>query len=238
MSIVSRIDHTNLKPESDTGAIDALCAEATRHGFAAVCVNGRFVSRVAKHLGESDVKPCAVVGFPLGAGKATVEAIEATSACKDGAQEIDFVAPLPFLLSRSLDEARGHFMEIVKSARAVRASVIVKVIIESALLMRDVSADEAEARIALACQAARESGCDFVKSSTGFHPAGGASLAAVELMRKHAGPLSVKAAGGIRSYADAQAMVDAGADRIGCSAGVAIAEAERGAAAIGDGKSA
>jgi deoxyribose-phosphate aldolase len=166
-----------------------------------------------------------VVGFPLGAGKPTVQAIEATSCCKDGAEEIDFVAHLPLLLDRDVEGAKAQFMEIVKAARAVRKSVIVKVIIESALLMQDVSADEAEARIAAACQAAKESGCDFVKTSTGFHAAGGASTEAVSLMRRHGDGLSVKASGGIKTYEDVRAMLDAGADRLGCSAGVKILEA-------------
>jgi deoxyribose-phosphate aldolase len=225
MSLADRIDHTNLKPEADAAAITGLCDQAKAHHFATVCVNGRFIASVADQLADAPVKPCATVGFPLGAGKPTVQAIEATSACKDGAEEIDFVAHLPLLMQRDLDAARSHFIEIVKNARAVRKSVIIKVIIESALLMQDVSADEAEARIATACQAARESGCDFVKTSTGFHPAGGATVEAVRLMRHHAPALHVKAAGGIRTYDDAKAMLDAGADRIGCSASVAIIEA-------------
>jgi deoxyribose-phosphate aldolase len=129
------------------------------------------------------------------------------------------------LLQRDIEGAKAQFLEIVKGARAVRKSVIVKVIIESALLMQDVSADEAEARIAGACQAAKESGCDFVKTSSGFHAAGGATSEAVRLMRRHAGGLSVKAAGGIKTYEDASAMLEAGAERIGCSAGVSIVEA-------------
>ena len=225
MSFAPYIDHTNLKPETHADTIDQLCEEAKTHGFASVCVNGRFVERVAGQLEDSPVKACAAVGFPLGAGKTTIQAIEATAACKDGAEEVDFVAHLPFLLDRDLDAARGQFLEVVKSARAVRRSVVVKVIFETALLMKDVSADEADARIAVACQAARESGCDFVKTSTGFHPAGGATAEAVRRLRAHAGPLQVKAAGGIRTAADAQAMIDAGADRIGCSAGVAIVSA-------------
>jgi len=210
MELARRIDHTNLKPETSADEIDQLCVEARRHGFASVCVNGRFVERASNAVADTDVKPCAVVGFPLGAGKPTVQAIEATSCCKDGALEVDFVAHLPPLLERDVEAAKAQFMEIVKSARAVRKSVIVKVIIESALLMRDVSAEEAEARIAAACQAARESGCDFVKTSTGFHPAGGATVEAVQLMQKHAEGIAVKASGAIKTYEDARAMLDAG----------------------------
>ena len=224
MELAPRIDHTDLKAEANLTAIDRLCDEAIEHGFAAVCVNGRFVQHVADRLSDSSVATCGVAGFPLGAGKPTVTAIEATSLCKDGATELDFVAHLPLLLDRELEAARNDFMEVVKAARAVRRSVEVKVIIESARLMQDVSPDEAEARIATACQAARESGCDYVKTSSGFHPAGGASEEAVKLMRRHADPLKVKAAGGIKTRPFAEALVEAGADRLGCSAGVSLVE--------------
>jgi deoxyribose-phosphate aldolase len=224
--IAPTIDHTNLKPETPLAAIDKLCDEARQHNFAAVCVNGRFVERVAHALTDTPVQPCAVAGFPLGAGKPTVQAIEATAACKDGAQELDFVAHLPLLAQQDVEGAKAHFMEIVKAARAVRKSVVVKVIIESAWLMQDVSADEAEARIAAACRAAKESGCDFIKTSSGFHPAGGATVEAVQMMARHADGLAVKAAGGIKTYEQARAMLEAGAHRIGCSAGVRIVQSE------------
>jgi deoxyribose-phosphate aldolase len=225
MDLASRIEHTNLKPEADAAAIQRLCEEAKAHQFAAVCVNGRFVEQAARALGDSEVGVCATVSFPLGAGKSMVKAIEATSACKDGADEIDFVAHLPALLEADLTAAKADFLEVVKAARAVRASTVVKVIIESALLTAEVSDAAAERRIATACQAAQESGCDYVKTSSSFHPAGGASVEAVALMRRHAGPLKVKAAGGVRDRAAATALVEAGADRIGCSAGVSIVEA-------------
>ncbi len=199
-------------------------AEALEYGFASVCVNGAFVSNVAKALHGSNVKTCAVAGFPLGATSTTVKAIDATTSVKSGAQEIDFVAHLPYLLRKDVVSAKREFIEIVKATRAANPQVIVKVIIESAVLMRDTDTAEAAARIAAACQAARESGCDFVKTSTGFHPAGGASVQAVELMKKHSGGLYVKASGGIRSYDDAKCMIDAGADRLGCSASVAIVQ--------------
>ena len=122
---------------------------------------------------------------------------------------------------------------MVKNVRGVRGDVVVKVIIESALLLAGVDDATAEQRIETACVAARESGCDFVKTSTGFHPAGGASVEAVKLMKKHAAPggLKVKASGGIRNRDDALRMIDAGADRLGCSAGVAIVQG--GAGAVG-----
>lgn len=224
MNPAHRIDHTLLAAETAGRDLHKVVAEALEYGFASVCVNGAFVSNVAKALHGSNVKTCAVAGFPLGATSTTVKAIDATTSVKSGAQEIDFVAHLPYLLRKDVVSAKREFIEIVKATRAANPQVIVKVIIESAVLMRDTDAAEAEARIAAACQAARESGCDFVKTSTGFHPAGGASVQAVELMKKHSGGLYVKASGGIRSYDDAKCMIDAGADRLGCSASVAIVQ--------------
>lgn len=230
MNLANRIDHTQLKAEATPADIDALIAEAREHGFASVCVNGAYIAHVAKGLAGTNVKTCGVVGFPLGAMKAMVKAIEATSACKDGATEIDFVANLPLLLAKDENATTEEFMQLTTAARSVRPEVVIKVIIESAALMQGVDAVEAEARIAAACGAARSSGCDFVKTSTGFHAAGGATVEAVRLMKKHAGPMKVKASGGIRSYDDAMRMIDAGADRLGCSAGVAIIKGTAGEA--------
>ena len=226
MNLAARIDHTLLRAEADRTQVHKLVAEATQHGFASVCVNGLFVADVAKALRGSPVKTCAVVGFPLGANKPTVKAIEATAAVKDGAQEIDVVAHLPHLLKADAASTKAELLEIVKAVRSANPRVIVKVIIESALLLQD--AQRGEARIEAACLAARESGCDFVKTSSGFHPAGGASAQAVRLMKKHSGGLYVKAAGGIRTHADAVTMIDAGADRLGCSASVSIIANENG----------
>lgn len=220
--LASRIDHTQLKAEASPADVDKLVAEAREHRFASVCVNGNFVRRVAEGLRGDSVKTCAVAGFPLGAMKPTVKAIEATAAVKDGADEVDFVAHLPTLMAKEVDFAAAEFIEVVQGVRAAKPSAVVKVIIESAALMAGVDAKEAEARIAAACEAARQSGCDFVKTSTGFHPAGGATVEAVRLMKKHAGPMKVKASGGVRNADDATRMIDAGADRLGCSAGVAI----------------
>lgn len=228
MNLASRIDHTLLKAEATRPQVHRLVTEALQHGFAAVCVGGVFVADVATALRGSPVKTCAVVGFPLGHSKPTVKAIEAATAVKDGAQEIDFVAHLPNLLKADLQAAKEEFLQVIKAARAVDPQVVVKVIIESALLLSessDAAPDRGESRIAIVCQAARESGCDFVKTSTGFHPAGGATVEAVRLMKKHSGGLYVKASGGIRTYEDAARMLEAGADRLGCSASVAIVTA-------------
>jgi deoxyribose-phosphate aldolase len=140
------------------------------------------------------------------------------------------VAFLPFLLNNDLDAARAELIEVVRACRAVRPEVVVKVIVESAVLLKGGS-EKGEQAIATACRAVRESGCDFIKTSTGFHPAGGASLEAVHLMKKYGEGLKVKASGGIRDLATAKAMIEAGADRLGLSASVAIMQ-EMGGAAV------
>lgn len=230
--IASRIDHTILKAEATRPEVHKVVAEAIQHGFASVCVNGCFVADVAKALQGSRSKCCAVAGFPLGAAKSTIKAIEATAAVKDGAGEIDVVAHLPHLINKDSAALKTELLELVKSVRSANSATVVKVIVESAYLAKDVSPAEFEARIEAACRAVRESGCDFIKTSTGFHAAGGATVEAVKLMKKHSGGISVKAAGGIRSYDDAMKMLDAGADRLGCSSGVAIVG---GVAAAGSG---
>lgn len=196
---------------------------------------------------------CAVAGFPLGCVGPTALAMEATLLAKAGAMEIDVVAWLPGLIpvasapsgdAKSEERAalvlRDDLLSMVRAVRAVRPSTVVKVILETAALRAAADAAHAdraladarfEATIASACRGARESGCDFVKTSTGFHPAGGATVDAVRLLRKHAGPMRVKASGGIRSREDALRMLDAGADRIGTSSGVAIVAGATGAAA-------
>ncbi|MEM1354226.1 MAG: deoxyribose-phosphate aldolase [Planctomycetota bacterium] len=232
MTLAAKIDHTLLKAEATLDEVDRVVDEALAHGFASVCVNGCYVKHVRERLAGSSVKTCGVAGFPLGAMKPMVKAIEATSLVKDGCDEVDFVAHLPTLLAMDAEAAKAEYAELVKAARAVLPGVVIKVIIESAALMKDTDEATAEARISTACRAARESGCDFVKTSTGFHPSGGASAQAVAWMKQHAGPLRVKASGGIRTVEDAKKMIDAGADRLGCSASVAIAT---GAAAVGDG---
>jgi deoxyribose-phosphate aldolase len=224
MKIAARIDHTLLKAEGTSDQVAKLCAEALEHGFASVCVNGAFVGHVAGllHKPGSVVKACAVAGFPLGAMTASSKAAEAAELVKLGADEIDFVAFLPDLLAQDVKAATEAFASVVKAAKGVNPRVLVKVILETSALMHEAAPALAEARVAAGCQAAIAAGCDFVKTSTGFHPTGGATVESVRLLRKHAGKLQVKASGGIRSYDDAQRMVDAGADRLGCSAGVQI----------------
>ncbi len=215
------VDHTVLKPEAGEREIRAVTAEALQYGFAAVCVNSRWIKLVrslldaaVKNGPDHPVAACGVVGFPFGAADTAVKAFEAQTCVNSGADEIDMVIWLPALLSGNLDVARKDVQEVVKAAKGISSKAIVKVILETAVLN--------ESQIAMGCQAAGEGGADFVKTSTGFHPAGGASVQAVRWLKQYSGSLRVKASGGIRDLATAQAMLAAGADRLGCSAGVAI----------------
>ena len=221
--LARRIDHTILKPEAQAPEVHKVVTEALQYGFASVCIAPAWVAKVSAMLKGSPVACCTVIGFPHGTSKPTLKAIEATAAVKDGATEIDVVAFLPFLINHDVDAARSELMEVVRGARAVRADVVIKVIVESAQLLK-AGSEKGERAIAVACQAVRESGCDYIKTSTGFHPAGGASLEAVQLMKKHGEGLLIKASGGIRDLATARAMLEAGADRLGLSASVSILE--------------
>jgi deoxyribose-phosphate aldolase len=219
--LASRIDHTILKPESTSDQVHRVVAEAIEYRFAAVCVAPAWVGKTAVMLRGSGVALCTVIGFPHGTSKPTLKAIEATSAIKEGADEVDVVAFLPHLIRLDVDAARAELMEIVRAARATRRDVVIKVIVESAVLLAQPDA-RGEERIQAACRAVRESGCDYIKTSTGFHPAGGASVQAVAWMKKHAQGLLVKASGGIRDLSGALGLLDAGADRLGLSASVQI----------------
>ncbi len=213
------IDHTLLKPEAGEADIRRLVGEAVAHRFASVCVHGRWVALVAAMLreagadvGERAVAACAVVGFPLGANKSSVKALEAVAAVKDGAREIDMVIALDAVLGLNLEAARGDVLEVVRAVRGVRQQTLVKVILETAALN--------EEQTALGCRAAREGGADFVKTSTGLHAKGGATEEAVRWLVRYSGGLAVKASGGIRDRAAAERCVALGAVRIGTSAGV------------------
>ncbi|MGD2206834.1 MAG: deoxyribose-phosphate aldolase [Anaerolineae bacterium] len=213
-NIAKMIDHTLLKPDATPDQIIQLCQEAREFGFAAVCVNPYYASVCADLLQGASVHVCTVVGFPLGATPSEVKAYEAQRAIYDGAAEVDMVINIGAL--KSEDHAAVE-QDIAIVARTCHASgVILKVIIEAALLT-----DEEKVT---ACQLAAAAGADYVKTSTGFGP-GGATVHDVELMRRTVGPeMGVKAAGGIRTYEDAKAMIAAGATRIGASAGIKIAQ--------------
>jgi deoxyribose-phosphate aldolase len=207
-SLAARIDHTLLRPEATPDEVAALCAEAVELGVAAVCVSPSMLP--VPDVGGLAV--AAVVGFPSGAHQPTVKADEAEAAVDAGATEIDVVANLGLVKA-------GAWQQVVDDLAAVRAAapapVLLKVIVESAVLTED--------ELVAACRAAVDAGADYVKTSTGFHPAGGATVAAVARMRETVGSgIGVKASGGIRDAATALAMLDAGATRLGCSATRAI----------------
>lgn len=214
--IASYIDHTLLKPEASESEILKLCAEAAEYKFKSVCVNPVWVKTVVNALKGTGVLTCSVVGFPFGATPSDVKAFEARGAVLDGADEIDMVINIA---AARADDKGTLVDDITAVAEAVHAGgAILKVIIETALLT-----DEQKV---LACQAAVEAGADFVKTSTGFN-GGGATVEDIALMRRTVGPdLGVKASGGVRSLADAQAMIAAGATRIGASSGIAIVGGE------------
>jgi deoxyribose-phosphate aldolase len=211
-NLAKMIDHTLLKPDATPDQIAQLCFEARKHGFASVCVNPTWVTLCAQLLQGSPVKVCTVIGFPLGASAPEVKSFETQNAIDHGATEIDMVINIGALKARDLDVVAKDIRGVVNTAHARGA--IVKVIIEAVLLT-----DEDKT---VACLIAKEAGADFVKTSTGF-ASGGATVHDVALMRRVVGPdLGVKAAGGVRTYEDAEQMIQAGATRIGASAGVKI----------------
>ena len=214
MSIAKYIDHTLLAPDAAKSAIEKLCKEASEYKFASVCVNSCWVSLAADLLKDSSVKVCTVVGFPLGAMDTVSKAYEAAKAVENGADEVDMVINIGYLKSGMLDAV----LEDIVAVRKATEGKLLKVIIETCLLTDD------EKRIA--CELSEKAGADFVKTSTGFSK-GGATLHDVELMKSVVGDrLGVKASGGVRDYATAKAMIDAGATRIGASAGIAIVREE------------
>ena len=210
--LAALIDHTLLKPDASEAQIAQLCHEARKYDFASVCVNPTHVRLCAQLLKGSAVRVCTVVGFPLGATPPEVKAFETQQAIDDGATEIDMVINIGALKSKDYVLVARDIAAVAATAHA--GCAIVKVIIEAALL-----ADEEKV---IACRLAKEAGAEFVKTSTGF-ASGGATPHDVELMRRAVGlGMGVKAAGGIRTYAEAQQMIEAGATRIGASASVKI----------------
>jgi deoxyribose-phosphate aldolase len=212
--IAEMIDHTLLKPDASQDQIAQLCYEARKYGFAAVCVNPSYVKLCAQLLQGTAVHVCTVVGFPLGATPPEVKAYETQQSIDDGATEVDMVINIGALKSKDYALVERDIATVARTCHA--GGAILKVIIEAALLT-----DEQKV---IACQLAKAAGADYVKTSTGFGP-GGATVQDVALMRHSVGPeMGVKAAGGIKDYQDAQAMVAAGATRIGASAGIKIVQ--------------
>ena len=205
-ALAQYVDHTLLKPEATAADVAALVAEGARLGVYSVCVSPSFLP--LDLTGAPDLRVAVVCGFPSGKHHSTVKAAEAALSMRQGADEVDMVIDLGAAKA-------GNFAAVEADIAAVRAAVpapgVLKVIIESAALD--------DAQIVGVCRAAVSAGADFVKTSTGFHPAGGATVHAVELMRATVGPaVGVKASGGIRTAADAVALIDAGATRLGLSA--------------------
>ncbi len=210
----SLIDHTLLRPDATERDIKTLCEEAAQYHFASVCVNPTWVRASACHLQGTGVPVCTVIGFPLGATLSDVKAYEARRSIMDGAREVDMVINVGALKSGDDCLVENDIRSVVQVAHEYGATC--KVIIETALLT-----DDEKIR---ACEAARKAGADFVKTSTGFSK-GGATVADIAVMRRVVGSeLGVKASGGVKSMADARAMVEAGATRIGASVGVKIAQ--------------
>jgi deoxyribose-phosphate aldolase len=213
--VAELIDHTLLRPEATHADIVRLCSEAKQYGFATVCINPYWVPLAVTELAGSPVRVCTVAGFPLGAATTQTKVFEAGLALRAGAREIDMVMNVGAMLSTDLDTVKLDIQSVAQVCH--EAGAIVKVILETALL-------DDQQKIA-ACGLAQAAGADFVKTSTGFGPAG-ATVADVALMRATVGPdTGVKAAGGIRTIEDFRAMTAAGANRIGASASVKIVEA-------------
>ncbi|MCL2547758.1 MAG: deoxyribose-phosphate aldolase [Symbiobacteriaceae bacterium] len=214
-SIASVIDHTLLKPEATTDAVRQICAEALEFNFASVCVNSCHATLVSDLLRGSEVKTCCVIGFPLGAASTLSKVFEAVTAIANGANELDMVINIG-----AVKEGDWRTVEddITAVANVAKGKAQLKVILETCLL------DDQEKE--LACLVARKAGADYVKTSTGFS-SGGATVADVRLMKRTVPQMKIKASGGIRDLHTARAMLEAGADRLGCSAGVAIVKEEQ-----------
>jgi deoxyribose-phosphate aldolase len=217
--LAARVDHTLLKPEAGLAQIEQICREALEHGFAAVCVNPVWVETCATLIEQARsarAKPlvCSVAGFPLGASMTDVKAAEASLAVKQGALEVDMVVSLAQLIAGNREAVQRDVAAVVAAVRRSDDRAIVKVILETRALN--------DSQIALGCECCAAAGAAFVKTSTGFHPNGGATIEHVALLRKHSGAMKVKAAGGIRDLSTARAMLSAGADRLGMSASVAV----------------
>jgi deoxyribose-phosphate aldolase len=209
--LASRIDHTILKPEASAEDVQRLCAEAREYRFGAVCINPARVRLATDEVGGSGVPVCSVVGFPLGATRPDSKVFETRGALEDGATEIDMVMNIGALRDRDFEAVHRD----IAAVREATGSNILKVIIEAAIL-----SDE---EIARAAAISIEAGADFVKTSTGFNAAGGARVEHVRLIRDTIGSKGrIKAAGGIRDLPGALALIEAGADRLGASASVAI----------------
>ncbi|WP_373098955.1 MULTISPECIES: deoxyribose-phosphate aldolase [Pasteurellaceae] len=207
--IAKYIDHTALSAEKTEQDIIQLCDEAVEHGFCSVCINSGYIPLAKQKLAGTDVKICTVVGFPLGANLSAVKAFEAREAIKAGANEIDMVINVGWIKSNRWQAVKEDIQAVLDAC----AGITLKVILETCLLTK--------AEIVQACELCKALQVAFVKTSTGFNK-GGATVEDVALMKRTVGTIGVKASGGIRDTQTALAMIDAGATRIGASAGIAI----------------
>jgi deoxyribose-phosphate aldolase len=215
MNLNEYIDHTVLKPETTAAMVKKICDEAKQFNFATVCINPARIAEAKKLLAGSNVGITTVIGFPLGANTTEVKVFETSDAIKKGADEIDMVINIGAVKDGNWDLVQAE-MQAIKQAAGIHC---VKVILENCLLT--------EGEIVKACEVAVAAGLDFVKTSTGFST-GGATFADVALMKKTVGDRAkVKAAGGVRTYDDAMKMIEAGAERLGTSGGVAIVQGKQ-----------
>jgi deoxyribose-phosphate aldolase len=214
--LAAHIDHTLLKATATSDDIRRLCTEAREYGFCAVLINNRWINLAADLLAESKVRVGAVVSLPLGGDTTEIKVASTKQAIMDGADEVDMVADLAAIIEGDRRYLRKQLTAVLNVCRAMKPVVLLKVIIESAALTK-------EQKI-FACQLANRCGVDFVKTSTGMNPAGGATIEDVKLMKEYAPNCKVKAAGGIRTARQAVDILEAGAERIGTSSGVQIIE--------------
>lgn len=212
--VARRIDHTLLRAEATQAEILRLCDEAVTYGFHAVCVNDRWLSVAADRLQGTAVAVGGVVSFPLGADTTKAKVAQAQDAVYAGADEIDMVADLATIIEGDAKYLLHQLMSVLKACRTMRPPVVLKVIIESAALTTE--------QKVFACQVAQQAGVDFIQTGTGLHPAGGATVEDVALMKQAAPGCRIKAAGGIKTAQQAIAMLNAGADRIGTSDAIQI----------------
>lgn len=212
MNYNKMIDHTVLKADTPLETVKRICDEAMEYGFASVCINPCHVAYCADYLKDSDVNVCTVIGFPLGANTSAVKAFETKDAIANGADEIDMVMNIGALKDKNYDLVRNDVKAVVEAANGT----LVKVILETCLLTED--------EIKKACELCVEAKADYVKTSTGFSTRG-ATIEDVQIMKAAVqGKVKVKAAGGVRTHEDMVKIVEAGADRIGTSAGCSLVD--------------
>lgn len=217
MNLAKYIDHTQLKPDTTKQSIVKIVEEAKQHEFASVCVNPHWVSYCYNELKDTPVKVCTVIGFPLGATSTETKIFETNQAIADGATEVDMVINVGELKSNNDAFVEKDIRAVVEAAKG---KALTKVIIETSLLTEDEKVR--------ACKLAKNAEADYVKTSTGFS-GGGATVEDIRLMRETVGPeMGVKASGGVRDLEQTEAMIEAGATRIGASSGVAIVSGEQG----------